>query len=161
MTMTHSGQRALITLLLGMLLQSSLSAQTKSHGYVSAGAGATDLSGGIDWVVGDGPLSIGAEVGVGWVFLAALNASYHPLARRASPYDVFATIGYAGLGSSEFSSHGVNVGGGATYWPASRVGLRFDAFRFLPASTTNDIPAAERSRSRYWGVRAGVAFRVR
>jgi hypothetical protein len=147
-------------LLLALVFPSSLMAQAKSHSYVSAGAGATDLSGGIDWVIGDGPLSIGAEVGVGWVFLAALNASYHPLSRRASPHDVFATIGYARLGSGEFSSHGVNVGGGATYWPASRVGLRFDAFRFLPASTTNDIPAAERSPSRYWGVRAGVAFRV-
>jgi hypothetical protein len=148
-------------LLLGLLFPSSLVAQAKSHGYVSAGVGATDLSGGIDWVITDGTLSVAAEVGVGWVFLAALNASYHPLARRASPHDVFATIGYAGLGSSEFSSHGVNVGGGATYWPASRVGLRFDAFRFLRVSSTYDIPAADRSRSRYWGVRAGVAFRVR
>jgi hypothetical protein len=148
-------------LLLALLFPSSLRAQAKSHGYVAAGAGATDLNGGVDWVIADRTLSIGAEVGVGWVFLAALNASYHPLARRASPHDVFATIGYAGLGSSEFSSHGVNVGGGATYWPASRVGVRFDAFKFLPASTTNNIPAPERSRSRYWGMRAGVAFRFR
>jgi hypothetical protein len=152
---------ASITLLLGLLLQTSLSAQTKSHGYVSAGAGATDLNGGIDWVIADGPLSVGGEVGVGWVFLGAINASYHLLNRRASTHDVFATVGYAGIESSEFSSHGVTVGGGATYWPSARVGLRFDAFKFLPASTTNNIRAEERSRSRYWGVRAGVGFRVR
>lgn len=159
--MTHSAQRTLITLLLGVLLQSFLSAQVKSHGYVSAGAGATDVNGGIDGIVADGPFSIGGEVGVGWVFLAALNASYHLLARRASAHDVFARVGYARLGSSEFSSHGLNVGGGAAYWPAARVGLRVDAFRFLPVSTTNNIRAEERSPSRYWGVRAGVTFRFR
>jgi len=53
------------------------------------------------------------------------------------------------------------VGGGATYWPAARLGLRFDAFRFLPVATDTNIPAEERSPSRYWGVRAGVAFRFR
>jgi hypothetical protein len=148
-------------LLLGLLFQAFLSAQTKSHGYVSAGAGATDLNGGVDWVVADGPLSIGAEVGAGWVFLAALNASYHLLADRARSLDVFATTGYAGIGSSEFSSQGITVGGGGAYWPAARVGLRVDAFRFLPVSTTNNIRAEERSPSRYWGVRAGVAFRFR
>jgi hypothetical protein len=100
-------------------------------------------------------------VGVGWVFLAALNASYHLLARRAAAHDVFATVGYAGIGSSEFLSNGVTVGGGAVYWPAARVGLRFDAFKFVPVSTTNNIRAEERSPSRYWGVRAGVAFRFR
>jgi hypothetical protein len=152
--------RAFVTLLLAVLLQNSLSAQARRHAYVSAGAGATDLSGGIDWAVSDKPLSLGAEMGGGWAFLAALNASYHPLNHRTSRQDVFATIGYAALGSSEFSSHGVNVGGGATYWPGARVGVRFDAFRFLPVSTTHDIPAASRSRSRYWGVRAGVAFRI-
>jgi hypothetical protein len=150
--------RALITLLLGILVQHSLAAQAKSHGYVSAGAGATDLNGGIDWAIADTALSLGADVGAGWVFLAAVNASYHLPARPASRRDVFATIGYARLGSSEFSSHGVTLGGGGTYWP-SRVGLRVDAFRFLPASTSNNIRVEERSRSRYWGVRAGVAFR--
>ena len=150
----------LIFLLLGLLLPTSLSAQAKTHGYVSAGAGATDLSGGIDFVVADGPLSIGGEVGVGWVFLGALKASYHLLNRRASTADVFATVGYAGMGSSELSSNGITVGGGAVYWPAARVGLRFDAFKFLPVSTNHNIPVAQRSDARYWGVRAGVAFRI-
>lgn len=157
---SHSGRRASVVLLLILLLPISLNAQGKSHGYVSLGAGATDLNGGLDWVIADGPIGIGGEVGAGWVFLAAITGSYHFLARRPRKHDLFATVGYAGLGSSEFSSQGVTVGGGATYWPAARLGLRFDAFRFLPGATDNSMPAQERSPSRYWGVRAGVAFRV-
>lgn len=151
----------LIFLLLGGLLPTPVNAQAKTHGYVSAGAGATDVNGGVHWVVGDGPLSIGGEVGVGWVFLGGLKASYHLLHRRAGTPDVFATVGYAGIGSSELSSTGMTVGGGAVYWPARRVGVRFDAFRFLPMSTNHEIPAEQRSPSRYWGVRAGVAFGLR
>jgi hypothetical protein len=153
--------RALVRVLLIVLLPGSLSAQGKSHGYVSLGAGATDLNGGLDWVIVGGPIGIGGEVGVGWVALAAISASYHILERQPSRLDVFATVGYARLGSSEFSSQGVTAGGGATYWPTARVGLRFDAFRFLPVSTDNSIPAHERSATRYWGIRAGVAFRFR
>ena len=158
---SHRGGCALLLVLLIVLCPSSLGAQVKSHGYVSLGAGATDLNGGFDWVIEGGPIGIGGEVGAGWVFLAAITGSYHFLARRQRKYDLFATVGYAGLGSSEFSSQGVTVGGGATYWPAARLGLRFDAFRFLPVATDNSIPAEERSPSRYWGVRAGVAFRFR
>ena len=62
------------------------------------------------------------------------------------------------MSSSEFSSHDVSIGGGGIYWLSSRVGVRLDAFKFLPAKTTNNIRAEERSRSLYWGVRAGVAF---
>ena len=157
----ESGRRASVLLLLILLITGSLSAQEKSHAYVSLGAGATHLNGGAEWVIGGGPIGIGGEVGAGRVFLAALTASYHFLARRPSKYDVFATGGYAGLESSEFSSQGVTAGGGATYWPTTHVGLRFDAFRFLPVSTENSIRADERSATRYWGVRAGVAVRFR
>lgn len=158
---SHRGWRASVLGLLIVFFSSSLSAQGKSHGYVSLGAGATDLDGGLDWVVAGGPIGIGGEVGTGWANLAAITGSFHFLARRPRKHDIFATVGYAGLGSSEFSSHGVTVGGGATYWPAAHLGLRFDAFRFLPVATTDSIPAEERSPSRYWGVRAGVAFRFR
>ena len=158
---SRSGWRALALALLILLLPSSLSAQGKSHGYVSLGAGATDLNGGMDWIIGGGPIGVGGEFGVGWVFLGAITGSYHFPASRPRKYDLFTTAGYAELGSDEFSSQGVNVGGGATYWPAARLGLRFDAFRFLPVATHNVIPAEERSPSRYWGVRAGVAFRFR
>ena len=115
----RGGWRTSVPLLLILLFLSSLSAQGKSHGYVTLGAGATDLNGGLDWVIAGGPIGIGAEVGVGWVIFTALTGSYHFLARRPSNHDVFARVGYAGLGSSEFSSQGVTVGGGATYWPAS------------------------------------------
>ena len=159
--MSRSGWRASVLVLLILLFPSSARAQAKSYGYVSLGAGATDLNGGLEWVIAGGPIGIGAEVGAGWVFFAAVTGSYHFLARRPSKHDLFARVGYAGLGSSEFSSQGVTVGGGATYWPASRLGVRFDAFKFLPVATDNSIPTDERSPSRYWGVRAGVAFRLR
>jgi hypothetical protein len=158
---SHRGRSASALLLLILLLSSSLSAQGKSHVHVSLGAGATNLNGGLEWVIDGGPIGISGEVGAGWVFLAAITGSYHLLARRPGKHDVFATVGYAGLGSSELSSQGVTVGGGGTYWPAARLGLRFDAFRFLPVATDNNIPPDERSPSRYWGVRAGVAFRFR
>ncbi len=121
--------------LLTLLLPGSLSAQGRSHGFVSLGAGATNLSGGLDWIIADGPIGIGGEVGAGWVFQAAVTGSYHFMAGRPSKHDVFATVGYAGLGSSEFSSQGVTIGGGGAYWPITLVGLRFDAFRFLPVAT--------------------------
>jgi hypothetical protein len=159
--MSRSEWRASVLVLLILIFPSSVRAQGISHGYVSLGAGATDLKGGLEWVIAGGPIGIGAEVGVGWVFLAAVTGSYHFLAHRPSNHDLFATVGYAGLGNSEFSSHGVTVGGGATFWPAAHLGLRLDAFRFLPVATDNSIPAEERSPSRYWGVRAGVAFRFR
>jgi hypothetical protein len=147
-------------LFLSLLLPSGLNAQSKSHGYVAVGAGATDLNGGVEWIPADTRLGIGGEIGVGWVYLGGVTVSYHPLARTAR-HDVFANVGYMGMSSSEVSVHGMSVGGGAVYWAASRVGVRIDAFKFLPVSTHNAIRAEERSQSRYWGVRAGVAFRVR
>lgn len=50
-----------------------LAAQGKSHGHVSPGAGAIDLNGGLDWVIAGGPIGIGAQVGAGWVFFAAIE----------------------------------------------------------------------------------------
>jgi hypothetical protein len=152
--------RASWLLLLILFLPASVSAQSRSHGFVSLGIGATDLAAGVDWVIRDGPIGVGGEVGTGRVLLAAITGSYHLFARRPGELDVFATIGYAGLASSELSARGFNVGGGAAYWLARRVGLRFDAFRFLPVSTDYAVPVEERSKSRYWGLRAGVSFRV-
>lgn len=34
----------------------------------------------------------------------------------------------------------MTVGGGVTYWPAARLGLRLDTFRFLPVATDDTIP---------------------
>ena len=155
------GGRAALLVLLLLLFASSPSAQAKSHGYVSIGAGATDVNGGLDWLIAGGSFGIGGEIGAGWVILEAITGSYHFLSRRPGKHDLFATVGYAGLGNSEFSSQGVTVGGGTTYWRATRLGIRFDAFRFLAVATDNNIPADQRSPSRYWGVRAGLAFRLR
>jgi len=158
--MTHTRRYALVILLV-LALPVSLLAQARSHAYAEVGAGATDVNGGGEWLVADSPVGVGGQVGLGWALLGALNVSYHLFARPAANYDVFATVGYMGLSSSEFSSHGVSLGGGGIYWVASRVGLRVDAFGFMPAKTTNNIRVEERSPSRYWGVRAGVAVGFR
>ena len=157
----RSRRCAPVVALLILFLPSSLRAQGKSAGSVSLGAGATGLVGGVDWVIGPGPIGIGGELGIGWVFLGAITGSYHLPSRRSSRYDLFATLGYAELGSDEFSSHGATIGGGATYWPAVHLGVRLDGFKYLPVSTQNNVPAEQRSPSRYWGLRVGVAFRFR
>src|SRR5687767_9634927 len=103
-------RRCALVVILALVAPASLSAQARSHAYVEAGAGATDLNGGGVWLVPDTRISVGAEVGVGWVLLGVLSASYHPLARQTTAnHDLFATVGYMALSSSEFSSHGVSV----------------------------------------------------
>lgn len=47
-----------------MLLPCSSNAQGRSHGYVSLGAGATDIDWGVDWLIPTTPIGIGAEMGV-------------------------------------------------------------------------------------------------
>lgn len=93
----RGGTGASVPVLLILLLPSSLNAQGRSHGYVSLGAGATDLNGGLDWVIAGGPIGIGGEVGAGWVFFEAITGSYHFLGRQPRKHDLFATVGYAGL----------------------------------------------------------------
>jgi hypothetical protein len=144
--------------LLVLLFPGVLSAR-KSQNFVSLGAGATELNGGLDWVIAGGPIIAPTSAKGGCSTRRSRgHAIFSP---RPSKHDVFATVGYAGMESSEFSSQGATVGGVATFWPATHLGLRLDAFRFLPVATENNIPAEERSESRYWGVRAGVAFRFR
>ena len=123
-----------------LFFPSSVSAQGESQGYVSLGVCAADLNGGLDWVLPGGPVGIGGEVGTGWVFLTAVTGSYHFLARRPRKHDLFATVGYARRGSSEFSSQGVPVGGGATYWPAARLGIRLDASGSCQLRLTTPFP---------------------
>ena len=48
-----------------------VSAQS-SQAYLSLGAGATDLSGGADWLVLGTPVAVGAELGAGNLFVASL-----------------------------------------------------------------------------------------
>ena len=59
---------------------------------------------GLDWVIAGGPIGIGAEVGAGWC--SSRRSRDRAISRPAvsSKHDVFATVGYAGMGSSEYSS---------------------------------------------------------
>jgi len=158
---TCVGTRALTALVLFVVLcvPASLRAQGRSHGFVTVGTGATQLNVGLDVVPKRGPIGVGAEVGLGWAFLGQFTGSWHPF--RHSRHDLFATVGYAVLGSGEFSSKGATVGGGAVLWPSRHGGLRFEAFKYLPMQTDYSISEDRRSPSTYWGVSAGVAFRFR
>jgi len=152
---------ALTVLCVLMLFSGSLHAEGRSQGFASVGAGATDLNGGVDWLPAGGPVGIGGEFGLGWVFVASLDVSYHPLNRSATRFDPFLRVSFMEFTSSEFTARGPGIGGGATFWAKPRFGIRGDAFRFLPGAVDSRIPEDERSPSRYWGVRAGVAFRFR
>ena len=137
-----------------MLLPCSSNAQGRSHGYVSLGAGATDTDWGVDWLIPTTPIGIGAEMGVGNLLVLSFSGSYHPLAHRAPrKLDPFATVGFMTMTDLNYDAVGVNVGGGVTYWPRKRVGLRLDCFSFL--ATHDNIRLEDRH---HWGVRAGVAF---
>jgi hypothetical protein len=150
-----------LVLLAVVLAGGTSAAQVKTHGYVSAGAGATDVNGGMDWAIAGGPVGIGFDAGIGWVALGAFTSSYHLLARHSQRHDLFPTVGWAVLASDELTSQGVSIGGGWIWWPWRHVGLRLDGFKFLPVTTDHRVPVEELSSSRYWGARAGMAFRFR
>jgi hypothetical protein len=146
--------RCVLLLMFLAVIPHSANAQGRSHGYVSLGAGATQLDGGVDWLVMNGPIGIGADFGVGNLMVLSLNGSYHPLAHRPTrKLDPSATVGFTMLGDLNDDARGVTVGGGVTYWPRNRVGLRLDGFSFLPRRDDRRF-----ENWNYWGLRAGVAF---
>jgi hypothetical protein len=148
--------RSGLLLMLLAVTPHSANAQGRSHVYVSLGAGATQLDCGIDWLIMNGPIGIGAEVGLGNLIVLSLTGSYHPVAHGPTrKLDPFATVGFTTLGDLNYDARGLSVGGGVTYWPRKRVGLRLDGFSFLPRR--DDIRF---ENWRYWGLRAGVAFHV-
>ena len=152
----HRLRGALLSLLLVMLPHAS-HAQGRSHAYVFLGAGSAGLGGGVDWLIAGGPIGIGTELGIGQLLVASFTGSYHFLdGRSARPLDLFATAGFTTLTDLNSEARGVNVGGGAIYWPRKRVGLRLDCFSFL--ATHDNIRPEHRH---YWGVRGGVAFSLR
>jgi hypothetical protein len=135
-------------------LPHSADAQGRSHAYVSLGVGATQLDGGVDWLILNRAIGIGAEFGAGNLVVLSFNGSYHPLAHGPSrKLDPFVTVGFTTLGDLNYDARGVSVGGGVTYWPRKRVGLRLDGFSFLPPR--DDIRFENWN---YWGLRAGLAF---
>ena len=143
-----------LLLMLLVVTAHSVNAQGRSHAYVSLGVGATQLDGGVDWLILNGPIGIGAEFGVGNLILLSLAGSYHPLAHQpARKFVPFATVGVTMLGDLDHDALGVSVGAGITYWPRKRIGFRLDGFSFLPRR--DDIQFED---WHYWGLRAGVAF---
>ena len=140
-----------------MAIPHPANAQARSHGYAALGAGATQLDGGVDWVLANGPIGVGGEMGVGDLLMVSVNGSFHPLARRlGSHLDPFAVVGIAAMTDLNYDATGITVGGGATYWPRRRLGLRLDGFAFVAGR--DDIRPDHR---RHWGLRAGVAIRIR
>jgi hypothetical protein len=133
-------------------------AEARSQGFVMAGAGATQLNAGGDWLIGGSAIGLGGELGVGNLLLGSVSGSFHPLAgRAASGVDPFAIIGFTGVSDLNNGASGVSVGGGLTYWVRRHLGIRLHAFVFRP--THDDIKAFSVHVSpRYWGVRAGIAF---
>lgn len=139
-----------------MLLPCASNAQGRSHGYGFLGAGATHVGWGADLLIPTTPIGIGAEMAAGNLLVLSFTGSYHPLVHRADRstrrLDPFAAVGFTTMTDLNYDAVGANVGGGVTYWPRKRVGLRLDGFSFLP--TRDDI----RTTHRHWGVRAGVVF---
>jgi hypothetical protein len=136
-----------------------VSAQS-SQAYVSLGAGATDLSGGADWLVFRAPIAIGAEAGVGNLLVASVGASYQPFARQLQrKVHPFLRVSLTAVSSSPYSASCIGLGGGLVYWPRSRrVGLRVEGSKLWPAFDEDPIPLGETFVPRLWTVRAGVAF---
>jgi len=131
-----------------------------SQAYVSLGAGATDLSGGVDWLVVDTPVAVGGELGVGSLLMASLAVSYQPFARQVGrEVHPFLRASLTGVSSSPYSAGCIGIGGGLAYWPRSRrVGLRLEAGKLFPSFKVAPTPPGEVFAPRLWNLRAGVAF---
>ena len=148
-----------LTLAAVHLLAGSANAQM-GHAYLSVGAGAADLTGGVDVRVGDNLVGIGGEFGLGQLFVGSFTGSLHPISNRTNrPIDPFVTVSLTGLGSSPYSAQGMSVGGGGTAWFSRRLGLRVDGFKFWPVFSEEEVTPAEFS-PKLWGARVGLAFRV-
>jgi hypothetical protein len=122
-----------------MLFSGSGHAAGKSQGFASIIAGATDLNGGVDWLPADRPVGIGGEFGLGWVFVASLNVSYHPLNRASTRFDPFLRVSFMEFTSSEFTARGPGVGGG-TYWVKPRFGIQAVRSAFCQVPSTAEFP---------------------
>ena len=142
-----------------LAVASPVSAQS-SQAYLSLGAGATDLSGGAEWLVIGTPVAVGAELGAGNLLVASLAASYQPFARqlerKAHP---FLRVSFTAVSSSPYAAECVGLGGGLAYWPQSpKVGLRVEAAKLLPAFDEDLSPPGETFVPRLWTLRVGVTF---
>jgi hypothetical protein len=134
-----------------------------SHAYASLGAGATDLSWGVAWLVPNTPVAVGGEFGAGNLFWASLTASYQPFARRpAQSAHPFLLMSVTAVGSSPYNATGVSLGGGVVWWARRHVGVRAEALKFWPAFAEDVVPPTPGFplfEPRLWAVRGGVALR--
>jgi hypothetical protein len=104
--------RCVLLPMLIVALPHSADAQGRSHAYVSLGVGATQLDGGVDWLILNRAIGIGAEFGAGNLVVLSFNGSYHPLAHGPSrKLDPFVTVGFTTLGDLNYDARGVSVGG--------------------------------------------------
>jgi hypothetical protein len=124
---------------------------------ISVGAGAAELTGGVDVRIGDTLTGVGGELGVGQLFVSSLTASLHPVtSQNNGRIDPFVKVSLTGVGSSPYSAGGMSVGAGITSWFSRRLGLQVDGFRFWPVfSETFDDDFSPK----LWGARVGLAFR--
>ena len=130
-----------------------------ARAYLSVGAGAAGLTGGVDVRGGDSLVGVGGEFGLGQLLVGSLTGSLHPMSNRTNrPIDPFVTVSLTGLASSPYSAQGMSVGGGVTAWFSRRLGLRVDGFRFWPVFGEEEVTPAEFS-PKLWGARVGLAFR--
>lgn len=141
-------------------LSSQQMAAQGSQAYLSIGAGATDLSGGVDWLLPATPVWVGGEAGLGNLFWSSLTASYHPLARRPGQIvDPFLRLSVTEVGSSPYRASGMSAGGGLTWWLGRRVGVRTEAVKFWPTFHENASSSDPAFTPRLWATRVGIAVR--
>jgi hypothetical protein len=117
------------------------------------GIGPDSPSAGVDWAIGGGPLGIQADAGIVAVSLGpAYHFFYRDSARRLDP---FAKVGYLAFTDLNYEDMGVSVGGGFIYWMHTHLGVRMNAFGFVPVK--DRIQTAHH----HWGVQGGIAFSFR
>ena len=144
----------------GFVLFVQEAAAQGSHAYASLGAGATNISGGVAWMLPNTPVALGGELGLGNLFWSSLTASYHPFARRIErKVHPFVRVSVTSVGSSPYNATGVSLGGGVAWWPWRRIGFRTEAINFWAAFDEDQVPSGEDFTPRLWAVRGGVALR--
>jgi hypothetical protein len=104
------------------------------------------------------PVAVGAELGVGNLFVASIAASYQPFARQLQrKVHFFLRASLTAVSSSPYSAGCLGLGGGLAYWPRlRRVGLRVEAAKLWPAFDEDPSPPGETFVPRLWTLRAGV-----
>jgi hypothetical protein len=167
-TVVFNSRFAIVTVLTALMPSACLlsvrpAAAQGSHAYASLGVGATDLSGGVAWLLPKTPVAVGGEYGLGNLFWASMTASYQPFARpsgrKANP---FLQVSVTAVGSSPYNGTGVSLGGGVVWWARRRLGFRAEAIKFWPTFTEDVAPTApdlSAFEPPMWAVRGGVAFR--